>query len=219
MKDSKQQERRGKLAECAAACFCAKGIADTAIADIAEASGYGEATIYRYFSNKENLIMECGINFWKMAGEAFEALAREGSYREKTGIGQVEALLVLTQEIFEKHRSMFRFLHELDGYLASRRVESGLLSEYEAQVDRAKPLLCEAIEKGKRDGTIQCTTHTQELYYTLTHTVLSLLQKMAGFGNLLPGDRLVEEGCRIRLLRRLLLAGLREKDPGTDLEA
>lgn len=211
MKDSKQQERRRELVERAIACFCEKGIGATAMADIAKASGYGEATLYRYFSNKENLIMECGIHFWKMAGEEYEALAGEEAYRKKRGLEQVEALLLLTQEIFENHRSMFQFLLELDGYLAAHQVGSGLLCEYEAQVDRAKPLLCEAIEKGKRDGTIQCAADTQEIYYTLTHTVLSLLQKMAGFGELLSGDSLVDERRRMQLLRRLLLAGLREK--------
>lgn len=208
MKDSKFQMRRRELVECAISCFSKKGIETTAIADIAAASGFGEATLYRYFSNKENLIMECGLDFWRMAGERYEELTERESYRQKSGIEQVEELLLLTQDLFESQRGMFKFLHDLDGYLTSHHVQSDMLAEYEELVDRPKPYLCEAIEKGKRDGTVKCGADTQELYYTLTHTVLSLLQKMAGIGMLLSGDYIIEERHQIQLLRRLLLTGL-----------
>lgn len=211
MKDSKLQMRRRELVECAISCFSEKGIETTAIADIAAASGFGEATLYRYFSNKENLIMECGLDFWRMAGERYEELTESESYRLKSGIEQVEALLLLTQNMFETRRGMFKFLHDLDGYMAAHSVQSEILAEYEKLVDRPKPYLCEAIEKGKADGTVRCGADTQELYYTLTHTVLSLLQKMAGIGILLSGDRVIEEKRQIALLWKLLLTGLQQE--------
>lgn len=208
MKDSKLKQRRRELVECAISCFCEQGIETTAIADIAVASGYGEATLYRYFSNKENLIMECGFTFWRMTSERYEALTESEAYQLESGIDQVEDLLLLTQDMFEIHRGMFKFLHDLDVYLASHQVNSEILAEYEELVNRAKPCLCEAIEKGKEDGTIKCRVSTEEIYYTLTHTVLSLLQKMAGIGQLLSGDHIVEEKRQIQLLRKLLLTGL-----------
>lgn len=211
MKDSKQELRRKELVECAMNCFGEKGIETTAIADIAAASGFGEATLYRYFTNKENLIMECGQNFWRMAGECYKALTLKEEYKQKNGIGQVKALLFLTQDMFEKQRGRFKFLHDLDGYLTAHHVESELLAEYEELVDESKHFLCEAIEKGKTDGTIKCSADTQEIYYTLTHTVLSLLQKMAGIGVLINSDRVIEEKRQIELLWSLLLTGLQQE--------
>lgn len=211
MKDNKQELRRKELVECAMKCFGEKGIETTAIADIAAASGFGEATLYRYFTNKENLIMDCGLNFWRMAGECYEALSSSEEYGKKSGIEQVKALLLLTQDMFEKKREQFKFLHDLDGYLASHQVESTMLVKYEELVDESKHFLCEAIEKGKTDGTIKCSADTQEIYYTLTHTVLSLLQKMAGIGVLLNSDRIIAEKRRIELLWNLLLTGLQQE--------
>ena len=41
--------------------FMQKSINDVTIKDIAEEAGIGEATIYRYFSKKETIVLACAM--------------------------------------------------------------------------------------------------------------------------------------------------------------
>lgn len=204
-----KERRRAEIVACAMQCFCEKGIETTALSDIAAYAQIGEATLYRYFSTKENLVMDCGICFWRVADGYYSQVTAEETYREKSGIEQVEALLLCTEKLFSENRSKFKFLHDLDVFLVTHPIAPDKQREYEALVDRQRPLLCDAIEKGKADGTIKNCAETEELYYTLTHTLLSLMQKLAGIGAILSGDGAVTEERRIALLRQLLLEGLR----------
>lgn len=206
---NKMEKRREEMIDCAFACFCEQGIERAALADIAAFAKVGEATLYRYFSTKENLVMDCGIRFWREISESYEKLVSTEEYQNRTGLAQIEALLELSASIYDKQESSLKFLHDLDVYMASHRMDEEKMREYGSLVDRPKPFLCEAIEKGKKDKTVTCKADTQEIYYTLTHTVLSLMQKMAGVGQLLAGDSAVTAKRRIQLLLQLLLDGLK----------
>lgn len=205
------EKRRAEVVACAMLCFCKNGIETTALSDIAGFAQVGEATLYRYFSTKENLVLECGIYFWKLSVKYYEELAAGEAYRQKTGAEQIADLLAVSERIFAEHRNKFKFLHDLDVFLTTHKIDGEKLEEYAGLVDRPKPYLCHAIEKGKADGTVVCKADTEELYYTLTHAVLSLMQKLAGMGQLLPGDNVIAEERRIRLLMELLLAGLKKE--------
>lgn len=207
---NRMEKRRDEIIDCAFACFCDKGIEKAALADIAAAAKVGEATLYRYFSTKENLAMDCGIRFWSEIFESYEELVSTEEYQSKTGLAQIEALLELSAGIYEEQESSLKFLHNLDVYMASHKMNEEKMQEYAILVDRAKPFLCDAIEKGKKDQTVTCKADTQEIYYTLTHTVLSLMQKLAGVGQLLAGDSAVTAKRRIQLLLQLLLKGLKD---------
>ena len=207
----KQRMRRKKLIDCGLMCFGEKGIEKTALSDIASCAQIGEATLYRYFSNKENLALECGIAFWELAASYYEAVVCRKDYQGKSGIQQIEELLLATERIYEEHREKMKFLHDLDVFMVSHKMDEEKQKEYEKTVESFMPLLCNAIEKGKQDGSVSIKADTREIYYTLTHTILSLLQKMAGMGHILSGDDQVEEKRRIELLRLLLLEGLKHE--------
>lgn len=220
LQERRQQEqkelvdkRKSEVITSAVSCFSEKGIETSSIADISKRAQVGEATIYRYFGTKENLALECGKCFWIKASQKYEELSKTGEYQSASGIRQIELLLQLTGGMFQKNRESFHFLHDLDVFLVTHQSviltkEAETFSEYEKLVDLEKPLLINAIQKGKTDGSITEKAENLELYYTITHTVLSLMEKMAGIGEILPGDSIVKEQRRISLLIELLLKGL-----------
>ena len=203
--------RREETVSRALTCFCKKGIELTTMADIADYAQIGVATVYRYFSTKENLVMECGMLFWKLAGNRYKNLTEEEGFSHKTGLSQVESLLRITEDIFRENKLIFKFLHDFDVYISCHQIEQEKMLQYEALIDGMKPVLCDAIKTGKADGTIKSHADTQEIYYTLTHTVLSLMQKLAGLGTLLSTDGVVKDEKRLNLLITLLLGGLSQE--------
>jgi len=205
------RQRRQKMVQAAFSCFSRQGIENTSIADIAKNAEFGEATLYRYFSNKETLALECGILFWTQAGEYFDEMSEMEDFREKDGFGQVEALALGAMDIFNQDRDGFCLIHNLDRYLLSHKIEDRKMAEYEKTVDSLKPYLCNALEKGKADGSIGRREDTEELYYALANGIFSMMQKQAAAGQILASDLAVAEEKKLGLFLKILLAGLRER--------
>lgn len=205
-------QRKQKMVEAAARCFIRKGIEATSIVDIAREAGFGEATVYRYFSNKENLALACGIRFWDQVGDFFKERTASSGFAGKSGMEQVKDLMDGALEFYERETESFRLIHNLDGFLLSHKVDEAKLQEYSQAVDSLRPYLWDALEKGKADGSIQRREDTTELYYALTNGIFGMMQKQAAAGELLETDRTVDGIKKTRLLAELLVAGLKNRE-------
>ena len=205
---AENEKRKQKMIEAAFACFSKKGMEAASIADIAAEAAFGEATVYRYFSNKETLALECGKWFWSMACDFLKKWSETPEFQGQSGLEQVESLIRRSFVFYRENREGFCLIHSLDGFLLSRRVEPEQLLEYERAVDALRPCLCDAIEKGKRDGSIKEGTETQELYYALTTGIMSVMQKQAAAGNLLSSDRIVDSDKKLEVFLELVITGL-----------
>lgn len=203
------ENRKQKMLEAAFACFGRKGMEAASIADIAREAEFGEATVYRYFSNKETLALECGKRFWAMAYKFIEEWSGTAEYQSQSGMEQVEGLIRRAFEFYRENREGFRLIHNLDGFLLSHKVGQEQLLEYEQTVDGLRPCLCDAMEKGKRDGSIRNSAKVPQLYYAVTTGIMSVMQKQAAAGTLLSSDRIVDSDEKLELFLELLIAGLK----------
>lgn len=206
---TENERRKEQMIDVAFICFSEKGMEAASISDIAKEAAFGEATVYRYFSNKETLVLECGKKFWHMAADFFDAETNTEAFRKASGIQQVELMMRAACRFYENERAAFRLIHDLDVFLLSHQVQKEQLKEYEEAVDALRPYLCEAIEKGKEDGSIANKADTLELYYTITNGIFGLMQKQAA-GSLLSTDLNVNEKRKIELFVELLIAGVRD---------
>ena len=80
------ERRKEQMIDVAFICFSKKGMEATSISDIAKEAAFGEATVYRYFSNKETLVLECGKKFWHMAADFFDEETNTEAFRKASGI-------------------------------------------------------------------------------------------------------------------------------------
>lgn len=199
--------RKQKMVEAAFGCFCRQGIEKAAISDIARKAGFGEATLYRYFTNKENLALECGILFWNQVKECITELTEQPEYHNAPGMEQVKTLVWGAFELFQREGAGFCMIYNLDNYLMSHTCTTEKIAEYEAAVDGLRTYLCDALDRGKADGSIGRREDTLELYYALANGIFSMMQKQAN-GELLESDRRVNQERKTELFLKLLLAGL-----------
>lgn len=201
--------RKGRVVEAAFRCFCGGGIEGTTIEEIARHAKCGAATVYRYFETKENLALACGRKFWLDGQTRYDALRATADFQHACGMEQVRLLMNASLAYFQEAQPAFRFIHDLDGFLLSHRVPTEDLSQYEQVVDGLRPYLCDALEKGRADGSMARREDSTELYYTLTTAIFGTMQKLAAAGLLLKSDASVGSARKVELLIELLLAGLR----------
>ena len=62
---SRESERKGQILNSAIKIFGEKGFQNATIAEIAKDAGVGDATIYEYFKNKEDLMLAIPVEFTK----------------------------------------------------------------------------------------------------------------------------------------------------------
>lgn len=205
---AENEKRKQKMIEAAFSCFSKKGVEAASFAEIAAEAAFGEATLYRYFLNKETLALECGKWFWTMVYDFMEQWSGTPEFQTLNGMEQVESLIRGALVFYRAHRDGFRVIHNLDGFLLSHRAEPEQLLAYERAVDSLRPCLCDAIQRGKLDGSIDDGVETQELYYAVTMGIMSVMQKQAA-GNLLSSDEIVDSDKKLELFLELLIAGMK----------
>lgn len=207
------EQRTQQILHTALRLFCEKGIEDTSVEEVAKAAGVGPATIYRYFETKAELAVSAGIAYWQMvAGKYTDALTQK-EYLEQNGIRQLESIFHIFSEIFEKEFLFLKFLQEFDIFVQRYHISRERLEEYEEQILNLKPYMTNALEKGLRDGSLEFSHTIDEVYFSVTHTLLSLMQKLACNGHILPSDERVGLALQFEIACGLLLKGLSREAP------
>ena len=72
-----------------------------------------------------------------------------------------------------------------------------------------KPYVTKALERGLKDKSLSFSYIVDEVYFTIMHMMLSLLQKLAYSGSILSSDGQIDLSLQVKIAGELLLKGLR----------
>ena len=187
-RERQAQQRREKIIQASMQLFWEKCVEDTSMEEVAKCSGVGVATVYRYFSTKIELVIETAEFYWQKVAEKYV------TELEQTDTGYVQFL---------------KFLQEFDVFLKKYQISEERLTDYESGILRLKPYVTDALEKGLADESLFFTCSIDEMYFSLTHTLLAVMQKLAVGGEILSSDQAVEGNRQFRIVTELLLGGIK----------
>ena len=212
IRKQQMEQRTQRILHTALKLFCEKGIEDTSVEEIAKAVGVGPATIYRYFETKAELAISAGIAYWQMvAGKYLDSLSQE-AYQKLNGIQQIKYIFQIFTKIFREEFLFLKFLQEFDIFVQRYHISKERLEEYEEYILNLKPYMTNALEKGLKDGSLSFSYTIDEVYFSVTHTLLSLMQKLACNGHILSSDERVGLALQVEIAGDLLLNGLSSKE-------
>lgn len=108
----KQTDKQQKVVEAAIRIFAEKGFANTSTSEIAKAAGVAEATIFRHYRTKDNLLLSVLLPFIKdmiprMADEIFNGLM---SQNPATFEQFLKALIKNRMDFLNDNRKLFQIL-------------------------------------------------------------------------------------------------------------
>ena len=167
--------------------FLERGIEAVKMTDIAEASGIGVATLYRYFGTKTRIAVEVMTFLWSDLKGLYSGVFDAPVFRAQSGIKQLSDLMKMFVVLFETHRDFMRLLGEFDRFVISEGVPKDELAEYESSVIDFYPMLESAYAKGCEDGTVRQGVDFGLFYKTFAHALTELCKKFIG-GEILPSD-------------------------------
>lgn len=184
-RERQAQQKRKQILTASMTLFEKKCIEDTSIEEIAKHAGVGAATVYRYFSTKIELVIETAGHYW-------------------------EQILHTFCRIFEEEKAFLKFLQEFDVFVKKYEISQEGLSDYEDGILKLKPYVTNALETGLEDGSLAFVCSVDEMYFSLTHTLLSLMEKLAVGGDILTSDRIVEGNVQLQVMTGVILRGLQQ---------
>lgn len=208
-REQKSMEKAEKILTETLGLFCEKGIEETSVEDAAKRAGVGPATIYRYFETKAELAIQSGILYWQKVSGIYLGRLETEEYLNQSGAKQLAVIMDIFTEIFSKEFMFLKFLYEFDIFIQKYQISKERLLEYERCILNLKPYVTDALEKGKRDQTLAYSWSVDEVYFSLTHTILSLMQKLAANGDLLSSDEKVAMETQVKISCEIFLRGLK----------
>lgn len=200
-------ERRKTIILTAFHLFCERGIEDVPLTEIAKAAKVGETTIYRYFENKTNLVLEAFIKLWDLImSHVEESVKGAGNYSTLTGYEQIARWIDSFRQLYMNQSDFILFSYEAKLYLLRHKVK---LNRYQQDtlMHAIKGPCLAALEKGKADGTIPIRQSCDDVFYAMWGSIRGYIVKIVIYNGLYGEDSPWES--RYRVMESGILSALR----------
>ena len=182
--------------------FLERSVSSVTIKDIAKASGLGEATIYRYFSGRGELLVACALKLQERVGSIFI-----GGADGLSGFERIEKFYIAYLSAFRESPELYRFLYEFDAYCISEKLTG--LEEYADNMDAFKDAFLSAYRDGVADGSVKEISSPELFYYSTAHALLSLCKKLAVEGALIRQDKALDKSSEIEIMISVIVSALK----------
>ena len=190
------------LVDMATDLFMSRSIQEVTIRDIAISAQVGEATIYRYFGKKQELVVQAAMKLQSIVSSGYFKLDDKSN-----GYQKLEAFYLSYLNIFDNHRDFYKFLSEFDAYMSTENKD--VLNPYENAIDQYKSAFMKAYEQGLKDGSVRKQDNIDLFYFSTTHAVLELCKKLA-LKAVLNQDLAIEKLGEVRCLINIVLNTLKQ---------
>ena len=190
------------LVDMATDLFMSRSIQEVTIRDIAISAQVGEATIYRYFGKKQELVVQAAMKLQGIVSSGYFQLDSK-----MNGYQKLEAFYLSYLDIFNHHRDFYKFLSEFDAYMSVENKD--ILNPYEDAIDQYKSAFMNAYEQGLKDGSVKAQENVDLFYFSTTHSILELCKKLA-LKAVLNQDLAIEKLGEVRCLIDIVLNTLKK---------
>ena len=190
------------LVDMATDLFMSRSIQEVTIRDIAITAQVGEATIYRYFGKKQELVVQAAMKLQGIVSSGYFKLDDK-----LNGYQKLEAFYLSYLDIFDNHRDFYKFLSEFDAYMSVENKD--VLNPYEDAIDQYKNAFMKAYQEGLKDGSIKEQEDIELFYFSTTHSILELCKKLA-LKAVLNQDLAIEKIGEIKCLINIVLSALKK---------
>ncbi len=173
-----KQERIKRIIEVAKKEFASEGITNTKISTIAKGAQVGEATVYRYFSDKIQLIKVVANDYWHEQTETFKTYLSENIDNDSNGISKIEVYLGMFIQFFHYHKDFLKFMEDFDNYhILSRKAEKE--NEFFIYIYLLRKIFNTYFDEGVSDGSIDPGADKATAFSFISQVMVSTTQKMA----------------------------------------
>ena len=184
--------------------FAEKGIEPVAMQHVADASGVGIATLYRYYNTKLALVLEIGAKKWDEFGAYVLRLREEQNVSSKTAAEEFAVYLDCYIELYRNHKDLLRFNQNFNNYVQHEGATKEQLAPYLAAIGTFARMFHALYEKAKRDGSLRTDLPEEKMFAATSHIMLAVAVRYAQ-GLLYDAESEADRTEEFEMLKRALL--------------
>lgn len=210
-RDEQKNARIDRILAAAFKLFSSAGIEPVAMTDIAKKAEIGVASLYRYFSTKDEIAIRTAIWAWEEQISEIYPSINNDEYTNGNGLFRLSIIFSLFKKLYMSQPEFLRFIYFFDSYAVNSGIKQERMIEYENVIGKVQMIVADAIKLGLKDNSInkKYIDKTENLYFTLMHSFFSTAQKLTLSENLLAMNEKSKGSDQLDLLSELLLNGVK----------
>ena len=198
-------DKQQHILETAFHLFTEKGIELVTMPEIAQTSGVGRATLFRYFPTKLDLVIMVGTWKWDEYIKWYDAVMPKEKIAQLTGAEYLRFYLDAFLDLYHNHSEILRFNYNFNYYLRYETGNQDQKQSYLQIADKLGSIFHELYERGKKDGTLNTEIPEITMFSATFHIMLAAVTRYA-VGLVIVYDDESEPEKELMMLEELLLA-------------
>lgn len=167
------------ILETAFRLFAEKSIELVTMPEIAQASGVGRATLFRYFPTKLDLVIMVGTRQWEEYIKWYESVLPKEKAVQLTGAEFLRFYLDAFLDLYRNHSEILRFNYNFNNYLRFETENQDKRQSYLQIADKLGSTFHEIYERGKKDGTLNTEIPEKTMFSATFHIMLAAVTRYA----------------------------------------
>ena len=172
-------ERRETFLESGFKLFSSKNIDTVSLQEVADESGLGVATLYRYFVNKPGLVVAVATWKWEEYLKENKARRPSANFEGMKASEIFEFYLDSFLELYRNHRDMLRFNQFFNVYVQAEHIDPDVMEPYKEIIYDLKELFHEIYLKAQEDHTVRTDEPEEQMFSTTLHLMLAAVTRYA----------------------------------------
>ena len=197
-------QRREKLLSTAFDLFAKNSIEAVKLQDIANESGIGIATLYRYFGNKPDMVIEIATAKWQEYYVEVEKAFQKCNGDSMNAAEELEFFLNCFIDLYQHHKDILRFNRNFDTYVKHKECTKEQMQPYNEAAHVFEHKFHSIYRKAQEDGTLSINISEKKLFVNLLYIMLSVAGKYAE-GLIYPPDEDRDMTEELVMLKRMVL--------------
>lgn len=182
-----KNERIQRVLNAAKIEFNLNGIKNSKLRVIAKRAKVGEASIYRYFKDKDDLINIVALSYWQNHANSFDDYYYGRVSEEDNGLKKIEISLNIFHHLYENHKDFLKFVEDYSNFYANE-VQFHKGNSFNEIINSLKRRFVTDFNEGIKDGSINPMFNGEEKYCFVSTVMVSTTQKLSSQARILHKD-------------------------------
>ena len=174
-----KQEKYDHILDVGFKLFAERGIGQVILPEVAKAAEVGNATLFRYFPTKTELVIAIATRRWESFIKWHNSLLTSEETQNLTGAEYLKFFLDSFLELYRNHKDILRFNYDFNSFVRSAEWTDEQKQPYLQMVDTLGRQFHELYERGMRDGTLNAEIPEQTMFSIVFHIMLAAITRYA----------------------------------------
>ena len=184
--------------------FSERSIEDVTLNDVANASNYGVATLYRYFKKKPGFVVAVAGWRWSQFYEENQKRRPNVNFKGMTAAQIFDFYLDSFIELYKNHKDLLRFNHYFEIYIQSEDIDDETIKPYKTIIENLKKQFHLIYEKAKEDKSLRTEIPEDKIFSTTLHLMFAAVTRYAA-GLFYTSESSFDDLGELLVLKEMLL--------------